>query len=219
MFFSFDGVDGTGKSTQIGLLAEALQQRGRDVVTCRDPGSTPLGERLRSILLDHHDTPIHRRAEMLLYMTARAQLVEQVIRPALDSGKIVISDRFLLANVVYQAHAGGLPLEDVWTIGKITVAGLMPRLTFLLDMPAQRAAGRIQRAADRMESQGPEYLEKVRQGFLTEAARDTQTIRVIDADRPPDQVHAEVLRHAIAALQESSADDPESKIQNSKPKI
>src|SRR5690349_9075923 len=116
MFFSFDGVDGTGKSTQIRLLAEALQQRGRTVVTCRDPGGTALGERLREILLGHHDTPIHRRAEMLLYMASRAQLVEELIRPALAAGKKVISDRYLLANVVYQAHAGGLDPADVWQV-------------------------------------------------------------------------------------------------------
>src|SRR5687767_8217123 len=99
MFFSFDGVDGSGKSTQIRLLADALHQRGREVVTCRDPGTTALGECVREILLRHHAIPIHRRSEMLLYMTARAQLVEEVIRPALAEGKIVISDRFLLANI------------------------------------------------------------------------------------------------------------------------
>src|ERR1044071_449297 len=132
MFVSFDGVDGAGKSTQIGMLADWLRASGRQVVTCRDPGSTQLGERLRSLLLDHHTTPIHRRSEMLLYMAARAQLVEEVIRPALAAGKIVISDRFLLANVVYQAHAGGLAADDVWRVGEVTVAGVMPRLVFLL---------------------------------------------------------------------------------------
>jgi dTMP kinase len=206
MFFSFDGVDGTGKSTQISLLADALRRQGREVVTCRDPGSTPLGEKLRQILLDHHDTPIHRRAEMLLYMTARAQLVEEVIRPALAAGKTVISDRYLLANVVYQALAGGLQADEVWRVGEVVVAGIMPRLTFLLDMPAERAAQRIKRAADRMESQGLEYLEKVRQGFLAEAANQqwqdasaTQIV-VIDADRPAEEVHAEVLSHAERVL-------------------
>jgi dTMP kinase len=196
MFFSFDGVDGTGKSTQIALLADAIRQRGREVVTCRDPGSTPLGERLRQILLDHHDTPIHRRSEMLLYMAARAQLIEEIIRPALAAGKIVLSDRYLLANVVYQGHAGGLPPDDVWRVGEVTVAGVMPRLVFLLDMPAERAASRIQRAHDRMEAQGLEYLEKVRQGFLTEARRRPESIIVINADRSTDEIHAEVVRHA-----------------------
>jgi dTMP kinase len=194
MFFSFDGVDGAGKSTQIRLLADVLGKRGREVVTCRDPGSTALGERLRAILLEHHGTPIPRRSEMLLYMAARAALVEEIIRPALESGKIVISDRYVLANVVYQAHAGGLNPEDVWRVGEITVAGLMPDRVFVLDMPAERAASRIKRAPDRMESQGVEYLEAVRQGFLTEAKRRPQQIVVLDADRPAEAIHAEVLR-------------------------
>jgi dTMP kinase len=200
MFFSFDGVDGTGKSTQIRLLAEALRQQGREVVTCRDPGSTALGERLREILLHHHATPIHRRSEMLLYMASRAQLVEEVIRPSLAAGKVVISDRYLLANVVYQAHGGGLSPDDVWRVGEVTVAGVMPRLVLLLDMPAERAASRIQREHDRMEAQGLEYLERVRQGFLTEAARLGPNVAVIDADRPIEAIHAEALAAVERAL-------------------
>src|SRR6476646_3107824 len=181
MFFSFDGVDGAGKSTQIGMLADALRQRGREVVSCRDPGGTALGERLRAILLDHHGMPINRRSEMLLYMASRAALVEEVIRPALAAGKIVISDRYLLANVVYQAHAGGLNPDDVWRVGEVAVAGVMPRLVFLLDMPAEQASKRIQRAPDRMEAQGVQFLEKVRRGFLAEAGRRSDQIIVLDA--------------------------------------
>jgi dTMP kinase len=200
MFFSFDGVDGVGKSTQIRMLAEALRQRGREVITCRDPGSTALGERLREILLNHHATPIHRRAEMLLYMAARAQLVEEVIRPALAAGQIVLSDRYLLANVVYQAHAGGLNPDDVWRVGEVTVAGVLPRLVFLLDMSAERAASRIQRAPDRMEAQGLEYLEGVRQGFLSEARRLPQQIVIIDAESSAEAIHAAVLAAAERVL-------------------
>src|SRR5258708_5597376 len=107
-FFSFDGVDGVGKSTQIDLFSQWLRQLGHDVVTCRDPGGTELGEAVRELLLQRHDLNIGRMAEMLLYMASRAQLVEQVIQPALAAGKTVVSDRFLLANVVYQGHAGGL---------------------------------------------------------------------------------------------------------------
>ena len=200
MFFSFDGVDGVGKSTQIRLLADALRQQGREVVTCRDPGSTALGERLRDILLNHHGTPIHRRSEMLLYMAARAQLVEEVIRPALAAGKTVISDRYLLANVVYQAHGGGLLAEDVWRVGEVTVAGVMPHLVFLLDMPAERAAQRINRQPDRMEAQGLAYLERVRQGFLSEATRFPDRIAVINAEQPIETIHTEVLAAAGRVL-------------------
>jgi dTMP kinase len=199
MFISFDGVDGAGKSTQIRLLADWLTAQGKTVVTCRDPGSTPLGERLRSILLDHHDTPIHRRAEMLLFMAARAQLVEEVIRPALGAGQWVLSDRFLLANVVYQAHAGGLAVEDVWQVGNVAIDGIRPAKTILLDMPAAEAAKRINRASDRMEAQGLEYLDRVRHGFLTEATQRPDQIVVIAADREPAAVHADVVA-AVEAL-------------------
>lgn len=193
MFVSFDGVDGAGKSTQIRLLAEALKSRGHQVLTCRDPGGTPLGETLRQLLLGHHETSIHSRSEMLLYMASRAQLVEEVIRPALAEGKVVISDRYLLANVVYQGHAGGLEPDDVWSVGRVAVGGIMPDLVFVLDMPAARATLRIERAHDRMESRGLEYLTKVRDGFLVEAHLNREHIHILDADRPPGTIHADVL--------------------------
>ena len=119
MFFSIDGVDGVGKSTQMGLFCQWLRDQGRDVVTCRDPGSTELGEALREIVLEGHSLNIHRRSEMLIYMAARSQLVEQVIRPARESGQTVVSDRYLLANVVYQGYAGGLDVDQVWQVGQI----------------------------------------------------------------------------------------------------
>ena len=200
MFFSFDGIDGAGKSTQIGLLADWLRAKGKEVVTCRDPGSTPLGEKLRSLLLDHHDTPIHRRSEMLMYMAARAQLVAEVIRPALAAGKSVISDRYLLANVVYQGHAGGLSPAEVWQVGQVTVAGIMPTLTFLLDIPAATAAARFSRALDRMEAQGLEYMERVRQGFLLEARQRPNEIVVIDATQTAEAVHNNIVSAATKTL-------------------
>jgi dTMP kinase len=105
----------------------------------------------------------------------------------------VISDRYLLANVVYQGYAGGLAPEDVWTVGRVTVDGVMPRLVFLLDMPAERAALRIQREHDRMEARGPEYLAKVREGFLTEARRRPDEVQIVDADRTAEAVHVDVI--------------------------
>jgi dTMP kinase len=199
MFFSFDGIDSVGKSTQMELFVEWLRQRGRDVTTCRDPGSTELGERLRQILLDHSDTPIGRRAEMLLYMASRAQLVDQVIRPALGAGRIVVSDRFLLANVVYQGHAGGLTVEDLWRVGQVAVDGLQPARIFLLDMEVASAVRRMNREPDRIESQGLDYMQKVRQGFLAEAARRTE-IAVIDAGRDIDSVQSDIRRVAEGVL-------------------
>ena len=196
MFFSFDGIDGVGKSTQIRLFCDWLRAQGKEVVTCRDPGGTPLGEQLRSILLDNHGLGIHVRTEMLLYMASRAQLVEEIIRPALAAGKAVVSDRYLLANVVYQGYAGGIDPQAIWKVGEITVAGAMPKLVFLLDMPAVQAAQRIQRTPDRMEARGNDYLEKVRQGFLAEAERFPHQIQVINADRSIDEIHQEIITAA-----------------------
>jgi dTMP kinase len=193
MFFSFDGIDGVGKTTQMDLFCQWLGEQGVDVVLCRDPGSTPLGEKVREILLhSDDDTPIGRRAEMLLYMAARAQLVDEVIRPALAAGRCVVSDRYLLANLVYQGHAGGLDLESIRRVGAVAVDGVRPDAVFLLDMSPTAADGRLRRTLDRMERQGAEYRELLRGGFLAEAARAEYCIRVIDADRPVETVQAEI---------------------------
>lgn len=192
MFFSLDGVDGTGKSTQVRLFAQWLETKGHDVVACRDPGSTELGESLRRIVLEHHTMPVHCRSEMLIYMAARAQLVEQVIRPAIQAGRTVVSDRFLLANVVYQGHAGGLSAEQIWEVGRVATGAVMPDLTFVLDMDVSQASSRRNDLPDRMESRGSDYLQRVRDGYLTEAARHPESMIVIDASADMDTV-----RHAI----------------------
>ena len=199
MFFSFDGIDGVGKSTQMTLFVDWLRQQGRDVVTCRDPGGTELGERLREILLHKSDTPIGRCAEMLLYMASRAQLVEQVIRPSLAAGRIVVSDRFLLANVVYQGYAGGLAVDDLWRVGEVAVASLCPALVFLLDMDVSTAVERRNREPDRMESQGLDYMQRVRRGFLAEAARRGEVV-LIDAGRDIASIQAEIRQAAEGVL-------------------
>jgi dTMP kinase len=200
MFFSFDGIDGVGKSTQVRLLADALRERSCDVVVCRDPGSTPLGERIREVLLTSDAaTPISRRSEMLLYMAARAQLVEELIRPALEAGRVVIADRYLLANVVYQGHAGGLDAEEIWQVGHIATQGLLPDSIFLLDMPAEAASQRMDRPLDRMENQGEAYRQRLRDGFLQEAAR-LKMVHVVDANRPVPAVQAEIWKIAARLL-------------------
>jgi dTMP kinase len=197
MFLSIDGCDGTGKSTQIALLAEFLRRSGREVVVCRDPGSTRLGEAVRELLLSRTDLRIDRRAEMFLYMAARAQLTEELIRPALEQGKTVICDRYLLANVVYQGHAGGLDVDQLWEVGRAATSGLQPDLTIVLDMPAAAAAARLQRQLDRMEQQGDAFHARVREGFLVEAAKAPGRIVVIDASPPIDQVQL-AIRQSLA---------------------
>jgi dTMP kinase len=192
MFFSIDGGDGSGKSTQIELLSQWLTEQGHHVVTCRDPGSTPLGEAIRDLLLHRHDLAIGRRAEMLLYMAARAQLVAEVIRPALLAGKLVITDRYLLANVAYQGYGGGLDVPTLWEVGRAATAGLMPSLTIVLDLPAEVAARRIGGNLDRMEMRGLEFHRRVREGFLTEARRESGKIVVVDASRPIEAVQEDL---------------------------
>jgi dTMP kinase len=191
-FLSIDGGDGTGKSTQVELLAEWLRGQGREVVACRDPGSTPLGEAVRKILLDRHDLHIHRRSEMLLYMAARAQMVEEVIRPALDRGKTVLCDRYLLANVVYQGYGGGLDVPTLWEVGRVATGGLMPEVTIVLDVPPEVAAERMARPLDRMEQQGAAFHARVRDGFLAEAGRAPGKIVVVNAARSIEEVQAEI---------------------------
>lgn len=199
MFFSFDGIDGAGKSTQQDLFCEWLRERGHEVLTCRDPGSTPLGEAVREILLgDRYE--IGRRAEMFLYMAARAQMVEQVIEPALAAGKTVVCDRFLLANVVYQGHAGGLSPEAIWRIGETAVDGTRPTLTFVLDMSVEAALARMNRQLDRMERQSIDFREALRAGFLAEAARRPDQIMVVDADRPVEAIQQEIRAAAAQAM-------------------
>ncbi|MCA9229734.1 MAG: dTMP kinase [Planctomycetales bacterium] len=201
MFFSFDGLDGVGKTTQMQLFCQWLAEQKTEVVTCRDPGSTPLGERIREILLlSDEQTPIAACSEMLLYMAARAQLVDEIIRPALEADKTVVSDRYLLANIVYQGHAGGLEPDAVRTVGQVATGGILPDCTFLLDMSPKSAMRRMGDQLDRMESRGDGYRQRLRDGFLAEAERTDGAIHVIDADRPVDVVQAELQAIATPLL-------------------
>ncbi len=192
MFISLDGVDGSGKSTQHRLLCEWLSQEGFEVVACRDPGSTVVGDALRDLILQQHKVSIAARTEMLLYMASRAQLVAEVILPALDSGKVVVSDRYLLANVVYQGHALGLDVQMLWEVGHIATEGLMPDRTIVLDLPPEKAAARMNRELDRVEQRGQAFQQKVRDGFLKESRADQDRITVIDASCEVDEIHAAI---------------------------
>jgi dTMP kinase len=203
MFFAFDGGDGSGKSTQIRLFTRWLTEQGHEVVTCRDPGSTPLGEAIRRLLLDRDDLSIGRTSEMFLYMAARAQMVEEVIRPALEAGKVVVSDRFLLSNVVYQGCAGGLPVPTLREIGQTATEGILPHMTFVLDISLSQAAARRDRPLDRMEREGEEFHERVRRGFLEMAEQMPQETVVIDASGSIDQVQEHIRRAAEAVLKKT----------------
>ncbi|MEZ6153366.1 MAG: dTMP kinase [Pirellulaceae bacterium] len=195
LFLSLDGVDGAGKSTQVARLIAWFEQQGRTVISPRDPGSTALGEALREILLHRQEIPLSMTAEMLLYMASRAQLVREVIHPALAAGQVVIADRYLLANVVYQGCAGGETVDHIWQVGSIATGGLMPQLTFILDVPVEVALARLSRGLDRLESRGPEYMRLVRDGFLQQAQRLGDAAVIIDASQSPDEIHAAIISH------------------------
>jgi dTMP kinase len=199
-FFSFDGIDGGGKSTQLKLFCEWLAEQGHAPIVCRDPGSTAVGERIRDILLASDDsTPIAPRSEMLLYMAARAQLVDEVIVPALAAGRTVVSDRYLLANIVYQGHAGGLAIDAIRQVGAVATNGVAPSCTFLLDLDPAVALSRMGRELDRVENRGAEYRERLRAGFLAEAKAMGPAVHVIAADRDVAAIQAE-LRQIAAPL-------------------
>src|SRR5688500_3880678 len=138
LLLSLDGLDGAGKSTQCRLLAQWLRGQGRTVTECVDPGGTDLGAQLRALLLEYRGQ-MSLPCEALLFMASRAQLVAEVLRPTLDAGHVVVSDRFVLANVVYQGHAGGLDPALLWELGRFSSGGLEPDLTFVLDLPLEAA--------------------------------------------------------------------------------
>ncbi|QGJ71121.1 Thymidylate kinase [Planctomycetales bacterium 10988] len=203
MFLALDGLDGTGKTTQLDQLERWLKAGPLEVVRCQDPGSTALGMQIRQILLHVSETPIGRRSEMFLYMAARAQMVEFVIKPALAAGSLVLSDRFLLANVVYQGYAGGLEPETIWEIGKEACQGIQPDLTFILDMSPEAAQARLQRTLDRMEQVDSAFRERLRFGYLKEAEAAPDRFHLIDSNRDPEAIQNELRTVLLERFPES----------------
>ncbi len=206
MFITIDGGDGCGKSSQIERLREDLSQRGIAVRVCRDPGSTPLGVTLRSILLGKKELAISPESEMFLFMAARAQMTTEIISPALAKNEVVLADRFLLSTLVYQGFAGGLDPNDILRTGLIATGGLLPDLTILLDIPVEVAFSRIKRNLDRIEERGMEYHQKVRAGFLRSAEfwkeQTGKTVKIVDASQSMDQVTeqiAQIVREQLSS--------------------
>jgi dTMP kinase len=200
MFLVIDGLDGAGKSTQWEALATWLRGQGHSVIACRDPGSTQLGNELRQVVLQRSSIPIDPRAEMMLFMAARTQLVSEVIRPALDQGQIVVCDRFQLSTLVYQGHAGGVPLSEIRAVGRFAAGELEPTHTFVLDLPPANALSRIERGLDRMESRGIEYFERVRKGFLLEASQLDEKCSIIDASQPSAEITRDICERVKQLL-------------------
>src|SRR5262245_51310345 len=203
-FISLDGLDGTGKSTQSRLLVEWLSGQGVPVTACADPGGTAVGQQIRQFILFGREHRIATTTEAFLFMASRAQLVDEVIRPALDRGDVVVSDRFTLANVVYQGHAGGLNPRDLWAVGAVATGGLQPALTLLCDLDPDAAAARGGRDAVRMEDRDRDFRERVRTGFKYEAGMRPDRYRIIDAAPDADTVQRAVRREVARLLTDFS---------------
>jgi dTMP kinase len=188
LFVTFEGVDRAGKTTQARMLRDALGERA---VGVREPGGTPAGERIRDILKDG-SIELDPRSEALLFAAARAELVEQVIRPALEDGKVVVSDRYLDSSLAYQGEARGLGVDEVARVNGFATGGLQPDITFLLELDLDEAAARAGEA-DRFEDEGHALQAQVRDAYDRLARENPERWRRIDAGRPPEEVHADVL--------------------------
>ena len=190
MFVTFEGIDGSGKSTQAELLAKWLEEQGRTVVATREPGGTPLGERVRGLLLD--GDAMSAWSEAALFVAARSELVERVIRPALAAGSEVVSDRYLDSSLAYQGVARGLGVDEVLSLNMDAIGGLVPDVTFLLLVDVAEAGTRSTAAHDRIEREGDAFLRSVDAGYRTLAERFPERIVVVEGDRHVKEIAEEV---------------------------
>jgi len=201
-FITFEGIEGSGKSTQIDMLHKHLELRGHQVHRLREPGGTAVGDRIRAILLDPALSEMTDITEMLLFAASRAQLIRQEVRPALAAGKTVLCDRFVYSSLAYQAYARGLPVATVRAANAPAIEGLLPDKVVLLDLPPkvalQRAKARA--ALDRIEAEALSFHEAVRRGFLEEAEADSERFCVILAEGSPEDIHRRILDGLEALL-------------------
>jgi dTMP kinase len=198
-FLTFEGIEGCGKSTQLGRLCAHIEDLGQPVIQLREPGGTPLGDRVRAILLDASQRGMTPHAEMFLFAASRAQLIRTAVRPALAAGSWVLCDRFVHSSLAYQGHARGLGRDLVASTNAPAIDGCWPDLVLWLDLPVDEALGRAAERGelDRFEREGPDFHRAVAAGFAAEAAADPERITRIDARGDADAIH----RRILAALQ------------------
>jgi len=211
MFITFEGIEGSGKTTQVRLLARALREKGYECVPTREPGATEIGKKIRAILLNSNHSSMLPITELFLYEADRAEHVRQVIQPALTAKKIVISDRFFDATTVYQGYARGYDLKVIRQMHRIVLGDLKPDLTIILDLPAdlglKRAWERIRSqhtatGEDRFEKEAVSFHEKVRQGYLALTREEPERIRVIDASGNMLRIHEEIASIVLSLLED-----------------
>jgi dTMP kinase len=203
MFITFEGIDGSGKTTQIHKLSQRLIALGHEVLPLREPGGNSISEKIRETLLAAGND-IAPRAELLLFVAARAQLVEKVIRPSLLRGKLVICDRYIDSSVAYQGFGRGIPVEEVRECNKIATGNLVPNITFFLDVPpdvaSERAIGRSEENLDRIERAGVTFFERARQGYLKIAETEPKRFIVVDGRDNPEAIHQKIWECVSALL-------------------
>ena len=192
-FITFEGADGCGKTTQVGLVEEELTKKGYNVLRTREPGGAKLGVKLREILL-HYDGVVAPDCELFLYLADRAQHINTVIKPALEKGCIVLCDRHTDSTVAYQGYGRGIDLERINYLNNIAIAGLKPHLTVVFDVDSEVAQTRLGGEKDRLEALGLEFHKKVRQGYLEIAKQEPERVKVVDANKPVGEVFEEVAK-------------------------
>ena len=205
LFITFEGTDGAGKTTQIERLTVDLRHAGYDVCLTREPGGTPISEQIRDMLLNPDHSEMAATTELLLYAASRAQHVSEVIKPALEAGKVVISSRFADAMVVYQGYGRGLDLERISRLNRIATDGVTPDVTFVLDLPVEIGLQRVQNSRgglDRLEREKIEFHRRLREGYQTIAQQEPQRLKIIDAQVSPEQVYAQIQEAIQSLLQE-----------------
>lgn len=192
LFITFEGADGCGKTTQLKLLAEYLQGKGRDVLITREPGAKGLGEKVREILLNY-DGVVSDRCESFLFLADRAQHVDVIVNPAVSEGKIVLCDRHIDSTVAYQGYGRGLSIDRINLLNEIATNGKKPDLTFVFDIDVDASMSRVGDEKDRLESAGRDFHERVRLGYLEIAKAEPQRITVVNAVQSIEEIHAEVV--------------------------
>ena len=193
LFITFEGADGCGKTTQLNLLREYLQNNNFDVLVTREPGAKGLGEKLRDILLNY-DGEVSSRCESFLFLADRAQHIDTIVKPALKKGQIILCDRHTDSTVAYQGYGRGLDIEQINKLNDIATDGLKPDLTFVFDIDITTSMLRVGNEKDRMESAGNDFFERVRKGYLEIAKNEPERVKVIDAKKPIDKVFESVLK-------------------------
>ena len=201
LFITFEGADGSGKTTQLNKIKELLMEKGFDVVVTREPGALDIGQKIRNILL-HNEGFVSDRCEMFLFLADRSQHIDALIKPAIEQGKIVLCDRHTDSTIAYQGYGRGQDIELLKKLNEIAVNGLKPDLTLLFDVSTQTAQNRVGNEKDRMEAAGMEFHSKVRKGYLELQKENPERIKIIDANASIDEVFDNTKNIVLELIQE-----------------